>query len=345
MTRPLKVFLSHAQADSTSVHALHNRLVADGIDSWLAKEKLVPGQDWEYEIRKAVREADVVIVCLSKHSNKRGYAQKEIRMALDEARMMPEGEIFIIPARLEECKNLESLRKWHWVNLFENGGYEKLMRSLHLRANTVGSVTRTQSNKLRAFEKHIKQSTRDENMAETYQKDNSIDIDGNVSNSVIATGNGNVFNITTQSASQQTGKEKKSLTEKTQRIRVLIEFGEYEKAHQESIDFLYYEKNNSLVSLLASISYALDIGVAQLSNKNLIAIEKRISIAIKDYKIRPTALAVFGCIKYEHPHFFNLLPFTIDTIKEELQKKTFPIEQELLNLIDPTPYELKALGI
>jgi hypothetical protein len=31
----------------------------------------------------------------------------------------PEGEIFIIPARLEECDNLESLGKWQWVDLFE----------------------------------------------------------------------------------------------------------------------------------------------------------------------------------------------------------------------------------
>ena len=49
MSRPLKVFLSHAHADATRVRTLHNRLVADGVDSWLDKEKLIPGQDWEYE--------------------------------------------------------------------------------------------------------------------------------------------------------------------------------------------------------------------------------------------------------------------------------------------------------
>ena len=135
--RPLKVFLSHAHADATRVHTLHNRLVADGADSWLDKEKLIPGQDWEREIRKAVREADVVIVCLSKQFNQRGYRQKEVRIALDEAEMVPEGEIFIIPARLEECENLDSLRKWHWVDLFEKDGYSKLMYSLRLRASRV----------------------------------------------------------------------------------------------------------------------------------------------------------------------------------------------------------------
>ncbi|MBU4226520.1 MAG: toll/interleukin-1 receptor domain-containing protein [Chloroflexi bacterium] len=32
------------------------RLSKDGVDTWLDKEKLLPGQDWELEIRKAARE-------------------------------------------------------------------------------------------------------------------------------------------------------------------------------------------------------------------------------------------------------------------------------------------------
>lgn len=128
--RPLKVFLCHAHADRDPVRALYTRLTNDGVDAWLDKEKLLPGQDWELEIKKAVREADVVVVCLSNQFNQRGFRQKEVRLALDTAMEMPEGEIFIIPARLEECENLESLRKWHWVNLFENDGYEKLIKAL-----------------------------------------------------------------------------------------------------------------------------------------------------------------------------------------------------------------------
>ena len=124
--RPLKVFISHAHSDADAVHALYERLTAEGVDAWLDKEKLLPGQDWELEIRKAVREADVVIVCLSKQFNQAGYRQKEVRWALDTAMEKPEGEIFIIPAKLEVCDSLESLRHLHWVGLFEDGGYERL---------------------------------------------------------------------------------------------------------------------------------------------------------------------------------------------------------------------------
>jgi hypothetical protein len=54
--RPLKVFLYHAHSDRDKVRALYSRLKRDGVDAWLDKAKLLPGQDWELEIRKAVRE-------------------------------------------------------------------------------------------------------------------------------------------------------------------------------------------------------------------------------------------------------------------------------------------------
>ena len=141
--RPLKVFLCHAHSDKDTVKALYERLTKDGVDAWLDKENLLPGQDWELEIRKAVREADVVVVCLSKQFNQAGFRQKEVRLALDTAMEKPEGEIFIIPARLEECETPESLRKWHWVDLFEENGYEMLLNSIELRAEKLGKEIRS----------------------------------------------------------------------------------------------------------------------------------------------------------------------------------------------------------
>jgi hypothetical protein len=129
--RPLKVFLCHARADSASVRTLYNYLLHGGVEAWLDNEELDAGQDWEYEIRRAIRNSDAVIVCLSKRFNRqRGYRQKELRIALEEANLFPEGEIFIVPARLEECNVPESLRRWQWVDLFEEGGYGRLLRAI-----------------------------------------------------------------------------------------------------------------------------------------------------------------------------------------------------------------------
>ena len=52
----------------------------------------------------------------------------------------PEGTIFIVPARLEECIVPNRLSDYHWVDLFEGIGYEKLMRALRSRANDIGAT-------------------------------------------------------------------------------------------------------------------------------------------------------------------------------------------------------------
>ncbi len=140
----LKVFLCHASDDKPVVRELGRRLRAEGwLDVWLDEEKLLPGQDWDLEIEKAVETAHIVLVCLSKHSvSKEGYVQKELRLVLDVALNMPEGSIFVIPLRLEECEIPRRLRSWQWVNYFppENrpAACERLLASLRLRAGTLG---------------------------------------------------------------------------------------------------------------------------------------------------------------------------------------------------------------
>jgi len=123
--RPLKVFLCHTSADKNAVRKLYKRLNAEGwIDPWLDEQKILPGQDWDYEIHKAVRDADVIAVCISKLSiTKEGYVQKEIKIALDIAEEKPEGTIYIVPIRLEDCEPPNRLQRWQWVNLYETKGY------------------------------------------------------------------------------------------------------------------------------------------------------------------------------------------------------------------------------
>jgi hypothetical protein len=50
----------------------------------------------------------------------------------------PEGTIFLIPLRLEECEMPERLRRWHWVNYFKKRGYKKLVDALQKRAAVLG---------------------------------------------------------------------------------------------------------------------------------------------------------------------------------------------------------------
>ncbi|MBC8029609.1 MAG: toll/interleukin-1 receptor domain-containing protein [Pyrinomonadaceae bacterium] len=135
--RSLKVFLCHSSDDKDAIRGLYHRLSGDGYSPWLDEENLLPGQEWEDEIPRAVRQSDIVIVCLSPRSiSKTGYVQKEIKFALDVADQQPQGTIFIIPLKLEPCDVPGRLVRWHWVNLFEEKGYEKLKRALLHRATT-----------------------------------------------------------------------------------------------------------------------------------------------------------------------------------------------------------------
>ncbi len=136
--RCLRVFLCYSSGDKQAVRALYQRLKACNVAPWLDEESLLPGQDWEQEIRRVVRNTDVVIVCLSRGSiTKAGFVQKEIRFALDMADEQPEGTIFIIPLRLEECDLPERLKRWHRVDYFEGKGFERLMRAIKHRSESL----------------------------------------------------------------------------------------------------------------------------------------------------------------------------------------------------------------
>lgn len=130
--RPLKVFLCYAHSDKESVRKLYTRITKKaGIEAWFDAEKLLPGQDWEHEIRRAILESNVIIVCLSRQFNRLGgYRHKELKIALEKANLLPNDDIFIIPVRLERCVLPGRLRRWQCVDLFEVNGYRKLLQAL-----------------------------------------------------------------------------------------------------------------------------------------------------------------------------------------------------------------------
>lgn len=144
--RTLRIFLCHSSGDKQRVRVLHKRLRGDGFDPWLDEDKILPGQDWNQQIIRAVRNSDVVLVCLSQHStNKAGYVQKEIKYALDVADEQPEGAIFLIPVRLEACDVPERLGRWQWLNYFEDQGYRRLLMALEVKATERSFTSRGRS--------------------------------------------------------------------------------------------------------------------------------------------------------------------------------------------------------
>ncbi len=146
-TSPLRIFLCHSSGDKPAVRNLYQRLSGEGFDPWLDEENILEKQKLEFEIAKAVKNSDVVIVCLShKAINKTGYVHKEIKYALDKADEQPEDTISLIPLKLEECDVPERLRHLHWIDFFEEKGYERLTISLQKCAETIISGSDPESN-------------------------------------------------------------------------------------------------------------------------------------------------------------------------------------------------------
>jgi hypothetical protein len=131
--KQLMVFLSHASQDKPKVRNLCKRLRQDGFDPWLDEERLLPGQDWNLEIEKALRASDAILLCFSEFSvAKEGYIQREYKRAMRYFEEKPEGTLFVIPVRLDKCELPYFIREIQWVDYPDD--YERLVQSLQIRA-------------------------------------------------------------------------------------------------------------------------------------------------------------------------------------------------------------------
>ncbi len=137
----VRIFLAHAKEDEEAVIDLYNRLKHKGYKPWLDKMDLLPGQSWQAEISKAIKKSDVFIACLSSNSvAKKGYVQRELKMALNECADRPPEKIYLIPLRLDDCQIPElrqeeygvSLLDYQWVDLFTSDGFDRLVESLEI---------------------------------------------------------------------------------------------------------------------------------------------------------------------------------------------------------------------
>lgn len=142
--RKLRVFLCHASQDKPVVRELYHRLLAESwIDPWLDEEKLLPGQDWNLEIEKAVEASDAVLVCISSTSTaKEGYIQRELRQVLDIALEKLYGAIFVIPIRLDDCFLPRQIRDKQSLDYFPTANrataFDRLKASLKIRKDSLG---------------------------------------------------------------------------------------------------------------------------------------------------------------------------------------------------------------
>lgn len=100
----MKVFISYAKEDFEQAVKCYVRLSEDGFTPWMDAKNLLPGQNWEVEIERALSDANLVILLLSKSSvSKRGFVQREANDAVAKLRHKQPADIYVIPLLVEPC--------------------------------------------------------------------------------------------------------------------------------------------------------------------------------------------------------------------------------------------------
>lgn len=140
-----KVFISYAKEDYIFAEKLYYFLKENDFKPWLDKKELLPGQDWNYILRKSLREANFIIVLLSNTSvQKRGYVQREFKLALEYCEEKLEDDIYLIPLKIDDCEIPERLSKFQWVEYNSKECFDLVFNSLCLQRNKYESFERKQ---------------------------------------------------------------------------------------------------------------------------------------------------------------------------------------------------------
>lgn len=119
-----KVFISHASEDKERfVINFASKLRANGVDAWLDKWEMLPGDSLVDKIfEEGIKEADSFIIVLSNHSINKPWVREELNASFVK-RIGKNSKI--IPIVLDDCTVPECLQSTIWENINDHQNYEE----------------------------------------------------------------------------------------------------------------------------------------------------------------------------------------------------------------------------
>ena len=139
------VFISYASEDLDYARRMYDDLTKAGLEPWLDKINLLPGQKWQRALKEAIRNSRYFIALISKASTEKiGYVQSEFRQALEILDEFPDTEIYVIPARLDDSTPThQKLQEIQWVDLFPDWdkGLQKILEAMNIDMEEANSET------------------------------------------------------------------------------------------------------------------------------------------------------------------------------------------------------------
>lgn len=126
------IFISYIRQDIQRINHIASALEYAGFDVWLDRNRILPGQQWELLIRKEINSCDYFLSCWSaRATSKRGFFHAEYRYAQEVARQRPEGDVFIIPIRLNDCTlPFDLVQTTHIFDCYSDEAVQSLIASI-----------------------------------------------------------------------------------------------------------------------------------------------------------------------------------------------------------------------
>jgi hypothetical protein len=105
------VFISYAREDLPAVQRLKAALDAAGITTWFDMERLESGDDYDRKIQKNIGRCAFFVPVISATTQRRleAYFRREWSYAVDRARNIAEGAVFILPVCIDDTREADAL--------------------------------------------------------------------------------------------------------------------------------------------------------------------------------------------------------------------------------------------
>ena len=141
------VFISYARDDLAAVQRIKADLEAVGVTTWFDMDRLEVGDDYDRKIQRNIARCSYFIAVVSNTTQSRheGYFRREWSYAIDRARNMADGALFILPVTIDgtnagEALVPEKFKALHFTQL-TNGDVtpdfgQRLHECMHARSAT-----------------------------------------------------------------------------------------------------------------------------------------------------------------------------------------------------------------
>ena len=124
-----KAFISHASDDKDRfVIDFSKKLMANGVDAWLDKWEMLPGDSLVDKIfEEGISEADIFIIVLSRNSVDRPWVQEELNAGFVKR---VSNKCKVIPIVLDDCKVPECLQSTIWEKIEDYNSYDESLQRI-----------------------------------------------------------------------------------------------------------------------------------------------------------------------------------------------------------------------